>query len=127
MAEYRQPKNTLKKQVSLMLPTEIYEGAKRDAMKYNRSMAYHIVETLRITFSEAIQEVQTEREQAAKINILEQFKVQAQAEGRSQNWLTLLESIFWKFAESKPAEDLGPDFLPDLFTFVTIMEESHKT
>lgn len=127
MAEYRQPKNTLKKQVSLMLPTEIYEGAKRDAKKYNRSMAYHIVETLRITFSEAIQEVQTEREQAAKINILEQFKVQAQAEGRSQNWLTLLESIFWKFAESKPAEDLGPDFLPDLFTFVTIMEESHKT
>ncbi|MEE2909815.1 MAG: hypothetical protein VX830_05360 [Candidatus Poribacteria bacterium] len=127
MAEYRQPKNTLKKQVSLMLPTEIYEGAKRDAKKYNRSMAYHIVETLRITFSEAIQEVQTEREQAAKINILEQFKVQAQSEGRSQNWLTLLESIFWKFAESKPAEDLGPDFLPDLFTFVTIMEESHKT
>ena len=127
MAEYRQPKNTLKKQVSLMLPTEIYEGAKRDANKYNRSMAYHIVETLRITFSEAIQEVQTEREQAAKINILEQFKVQAQSEGRSQNWLTLLESIFWKFAESKPAEDLGPDFLPDLFTFVTIMEESHKT
>ncbi|MBR55469.1 hypothetical protein CMK19_17060 [Candidatus Poribacteria bacterium] len=127
MAEYRQPKNTLKKQVSLMLPTEIYEGAKRDAKKYNRSMAYHIVETLRITFSEAIQEVQTEREQAAKINILEQFKVQAQSEGRNQNWLTLLESIFWKFAESKPAEDLGPDFLPDLFTFVTIMEESHKT
>jgi len=127
MAEYRQPKNTLKKQVSLMLPTEIYEGAKRDAKKYNRSMAYHIVETLRITFSEAIQEVQTEREQAAKINILEQFKVQAQAEGRSKNWLTLLESIFWRFAESKPAEDLGPDFLPDLFTFVTIMEESHKT
>ena len=110
-----------------MLPTEIYEGAKRDAKKYNRSMAYHIVETLRITFSEAIQEVQTDREQAAKINILEQFKVQAQSEGRSQNWLTLLESIFWKFAESKPAEDLGPDFLPDLFTFVTIMEESHKT
>ena len=127
MAEYRQPKNTLKKQVSLMLPTEIYEGAKRDAKKYNRSMAYHIVETLRLTFSEAIQEVQTEREQAAKINILEQFKVQAQSEGRSQNWLTLLESIFCKFAESKPAEDLGPDFLPDLFTFVTIMEESHKT
>ena len=98
MAEYRQPKNTLKKQVSLMLPTEIYEGAKRDAKKYNRSMAYHIVETLRITFSEAIQEVQTEREQAAKINILEQFKMQAQAEGRSQNWLKLLENVFWKFA-----------------------------
>ncbi|MAJ75008.1 hypothetical protein CMK13_18650 [Candidatus Poribacteria bacterium] len=127
MAEYRQPKNTLKKQVSLMLPTEIYEGAKRDAKTYNRSMAYHIVETLRITFSEAIQEVQTEREQAAKINILEQFKMQAQAEGRSQNWLKLLESVFWKFAESKPAEDLGPDFQPDLFTFISIMEESHKT
>ena len=127
MAEYRQPKNTLKKQVSLMLPTEIYEGAKRDAKKYNRSMAYHIVETLRITFSEAIQEVQTEREQAAKINILEQFKMQAQAEGRSQNWLKLLESVFWKFAESKPVEDLGPDFQPDLFTFISIMEESHKT
>ena len=37
--------------------------------------------------------------------------MQAQAEGRSQNWL-LLESVFWKFAESKPAEDLGPDFQP---------------
>ena len=80
MTEYRQPKNTLKKQVSILLPMEIYEGAKRDAKTYNRSMAYHIVETLRLTFADAIDEVKAEKEQAAKVNVLERLKTQARVE-----------------------------------------------
>jgi len=127
MAEYRQPKSTIKKQVSIMLPMEVYEGAKRDAKKYNRSMAYHIVETLRITFSDSITEVQIEREQAAKMNVLEQLKTKAKSEGRSLKWLILLEDVFWRFAESKAAEGFGSDFQADLFTFVSIMYESHKS
>ena len=57
MKEYRQPKHSLKKQISLLLPFEIYDGAKRDAQKYGRSMAYHIVETLRLSYDKSIKEV----------------------------------------------------------------------
>ena len=67
MKEYRQPKHSLKKQISILFPFEIYDGAKRDAQKYGRSMAYHIVETLRLTYDKSIKEVQAEREEAAKV------------------------------------------------------------
>ena len=87
MKEYRQSKNSLKKQISLLLPIDIYEGARRDSQKYNRSMAYHIVETLRLTFDKSIKEVQAEREAAAKVQVFEQMKEQATAEGRSEEWL----------------------------------------
>ena len=126
MTEYRQPKNTLKKQVSILLPMEIYEGAKRDAKTYNRSMAYHIVETLRLTFADAIDEVKAEKEQAAKVNVLERLKAQAGVENRSESWLAQLEIVFWKFAQSKPAEAFDSDFQRDLFTFVNIMNETGK-
>ena len=101
MKEYRQPKDSLKKQISLLLPLDIYDGAKRDSQKYNRSMAYHIVETLRVTFDKSIQEVQAEREEAAKMTILQQMKQQAEDEGLSEEFLQALETVFNRFAEKK--------------------------
>ena len=124
MKEYRQPKDSLKKQVSLLLPLDIYEGAKRDAQKYNRSMAYHIVETLRVTFDKSIQEVQAEREEAAKMTILQQMKQLAEDEGKSEEFLQALETVFNRFAEKKRAEDFTEDFQEDVMTFAAMMLET---
>ena len=124
MKEYRQPKDSLKKQISLLLPLDIYEGAKRDAQKYNRSMAYHIVETLRLTFDQSIKEVQAEREAAAKMQVLEQMKEQGTSEGRSDEWLLALEQVFKRFAETKTAEDFTEAFQKDLVMFATMMLEA---
>ena len=123
MKEYRQSKDSLKKQISLLLPLDIYEGARRDAQKYNRSMAFHIVETLRLTFDKSIREVQVERETAAKVEVLEQMKEQATAEGRSEEWLLALEQVFKRFAETKSAEDFTEAFQKDLVMFATMMLE----
>jgi hypothetical protein len=123
MKEYRQSKDSLKKQISLLLPLDIYEGARRDAQKYNRSMAFHIVETLRLTFDKSIREVQVERETAAKVQVLEQMKEQATAEGRSEEWLLALEQVFKRFAETKSAEDFTEAFQKDLVMFATMMLE----
>jgi hypothetical protein len=123
MKEYRQSKNSLKKQISLLLPIDIYEGARRDSQKYNRSMAYHIVETLRLTFDKSIKEVQAEREAAAKVQVFEQMKEQATAEGRSEEWLLALEQVFKRFAETKSAEDFTEAFQKDLVMFTTMMLE----
>ena len=124
MKEYRQPKDSLKKQVSLLLPLDIYEGAKRDAQKYNRSMAYHIVETLRVTFDKSIQEVQAEREEAAKMTILQQMKQLAEDEGKSEEFLQALETVFNRFAEKKRSEDFTEDFQEDVMTFAAMMLET---
>ncbi len=124
MKEYRQPKDSLKKQVSLLLPLDIYEGAKRDAQKYNRSMAYHIVETLRVTFDKSIQEVQAEREEAAKMTILQQMKQLAEDEGKSDEFLQALETVFNRFAEKKRSEDFTEDFQEDVMTFAAMMLET---
>ena len=124
MKEYRQPKDSLKKQVSLLLPLDIYEGAKRDAQKYNRSMAYHIVETLRVTFDKSIQEVQAEREEAAKMTILQQMKQLAEDEGKSEEFLQALETVFNRFAEKKGSEDFTEDFQEDVMTFAAMMLET---
>ena len=124
MKEYRQPKDSLKKQISLLLPMDIYEGAKRDSQKYNRSMAYHIVETLRVTFDKSIQEVQAEREAAAKMTILQQMKQQAEDEGKSEEFLQALETVFNRFAETKRAEDFTEAFQQDIVTFAAMMLEA---
>ena len=124
MKEYRQPKDSLKKQISLLLPLDIYEGAKRDAQKYNRSMAYHIVETLRVTFDKSIQEVQAEREEAAKMTILQQMKQLAEDEGKSEEFLQALETVFNRFAEKKRSEDFTEDFQEDVMTFAAMMLET---
>ena len=124
MKEYRQPKDSLKKQVSLLLPLDIYEGAKRDAQKYSRSMAYHIVETLRVTFDKSIQEVQAEREEAAKMTILQQMKQLAEDEGKSDEFLQALETVFNRFAEKKRSEDFTEDFQEDVMTFAAMMLET---
>ena len=124
MKEYRQPKDSLKKQISLLLPLDIYEGAKRDSQKYNRSMAYHIVETLRVTFDKSIQEVQTEREEAAKITILEQMKQRAEETGKPEEFIQTLETVFNRFAEKKRAEDFTEAFQEDVITFADMMLET---
>ena len=124
MKEYRQPKDSLKKQISLLLPLDIYEGAKRDSQKYNRSMAYHIVETLRVTFDKSIQEVQAEREEAAKMTILQQMKQQSEDNGKPEEFLQALETVFNRFAEKKRAEDFTEAFQDDVMTFATIMLET---
>ena len=124
MKEYRQPKDSLKKQISLLLPLDVYEGAKRDAQKYNRSMAYHIVETLRVTFDKSIQEVQAEREEAAKMTILQQMRQQAEDEGKSEEFLQALETVFNRFAEKKRSEDFTEDFQEDVMTFAAMMLET---
>ena len=126
MKEYRQPKDSLKKQISLLLPLEVYDGAKRDAQKYSRSMAYHIVETLRVTFDKSIQEVQAEREEAAKMTILQQMKQQAEDEGKSEEFLQALETVFSRFAEKKRAEDFTETFQEDVITFAAIMMETEE-
>ena len=124
MKEYRQPKDSLKKQISLLLPLDIYEGAKRDSQKYNRSMAYHIVETLRVTFDKSIQEVQAEREEAAKMTILERMKQQAEEAGKPEEFIEALETIFNRFAEKKRAEDFTEAFQEDVITFAAMMLET---
>ena len=124
MKEYRQPKDSLKKQISLLLPLDVYEGAKRDAQKYNRSMAYHIVETLQVTFDKSIQEIQAEREEAAKMTILQQMTQLAEDEGRSDEFLQALETVFNRFAEKKRAEDFTEDFQEDVLTFAAMMLET---
>ena len=124
MKEYRQPKDSLKKQISLLLPLDIYEGAKRDSQKYNRSMAYHIVETLRVTFDKSIQEIQAEREEAAKMTILQQMKQQSEDDGKSEEFLQALETVFNRFAEKKRAEDFTGDFQEDVKTFAAMMLET---
>ena len=123
MKEYRQSKGSLKKQISLLLPMDIYEGAKRDSQKYSRSMAYHIVETLRVTFDKSIQEVQAEREEAAKMTILQQMKQQAADEGKSAEFLQALETVFQRFAETKRSEDFTEAFQQDIVTFAAMMQE----
>ena len=124
MKEYRQPKNSLKKQISLLLPLDIYEGAKRDSQKYNRSMAYHIVETLRVTFDKSIQEVQAEREEAAKMTILERMKQQAEEAGKPEEFIEALETVFNRFAKKKRAEDFTEAFQEDVITFAAMMLET---
>ena len=124
MKEYRQPKDSLKKQISLLLPLDIYEGAKRDSQKYNRSMAYHIVETLRVTFDKSIQEIQAEREEAAKMTILQQMKQQSEDDGKSEEFLQALETVFNRFAKKKRAEDFTEDFQEDVKTFAAMMLET---
>ena len=124
MKEYRQPKHSLKKQVSILLPFEVYDGAKRDAQKYGRSMAYHIVETLRLTFDKSIQEVQSEREEAAKVKILQEMRLKAQAEGKSEAFCHVLEMVFTRFAEVKKAEDFTEDFQQDVMMFADVMLET---
>ena len=123
MKEYRQPKDSLKKQISLLLPLDIYEGAKRDSQKYNRSMAYHIVETLRVTFDKSIKEVEEEREEAAKMTIFQQMKQQAEDEGKSEEFLQALETVFHRFAETKKSEDFTEAFQQDIMTFADMMQE----
>lgn len=124
MKEYRQPKDSLKKQISLLLPLDIYEGAKRDSQKYNRSMAYHIVETLRVTFDKSIQEVQAEREEAAKMTILQKMQQRAADEGESEEFLQALETVFNRFAEKKRAEDFTEAFQEDVMIFTAMMLET---
>ena len=124
MKEYRQPKDSLKKQISLLLPLDIYEGAKRDSQKYNRSMAYHIVETLRVTFDKSIQEVQAEREEAAKMTILQKMQQRAADEGESEEFLQALETVFNRFAEKKRAEDFTEAFQEDVMIFAAMMLET---
>ncbi len=124
MKEYRQPKHSLKKQISVLLPFEIYDGAKRDAQKYGRSMAYHIVETLRLTYDKSIKEVQAEREEAAKVRILQEMTQEALAKGESKEFCDTLESVFGNFAEVKNAEDFTPEFRKDVLMFAMLMLES---
>ena len=126
MKEYRQPKDSLKKQISLLLPLDIYEGAKRDSQKYSRSMAYHIVETLRVTFDKSIKEVQSEREAAAKMTILQQMKQQAADDGKSEEFLRALETVFQRFAETKRSEDFTEAFQQDIMTFADMMQETES-
>ena len=124
MKEYRQPKDSLKKQISLLLPMDVYEGAKRDSQKYNRSMAYHIVETLRVTFDKSIQEVQSEREEAAKMTILQQLKQQAVDQGKSEEFLDALETVFNRFSVTKQSVDFTEAFQQDIMTFAAMMQET---
>ena len=126
MKEYRQPKDSLKKQISLLLPMEVYEGAKRDSQKYNRSMAYHIVETLRVTFDKSIQEVQAEREEAAKMTILQQLKQQAIDEGQSTDFLEALETVFRRFSDAKQSVDFTEAFQQDIMIFAAMMQETES-
>jgi hypothetical protein len=123
MKEHRQSKGSLKKQISLLLPLDIYDGAKRDAQRYNRSMAYHIVETLKITFHNSIQEVQAEREEASKMKVLQQMKQDARAGGKSDAFLEVLEAVFKRFTEVKKAEDFTEHFQQDIIMFATMMYE----
>ncbi|MDE0300906.1 MAG: hypothetical protein OXN17_19915 [Candidatus Poribacteria bacterium] len=124
MKEYRQPKHSLKKQISLLLPFEIYDGAKRDAQKYGRSMAYHIVETLRLTYDKSIKEVQAEKEAAAKVRILQEMTNEALENGESEEFCSTLESVFGTFSEVKKAEDFTAEFRNDVVMFAKMMLES---
>ena len=126
MKEYRQSKGSLKKQISLLLPVEVYEGAKRDSQKYNRSMAYHIVETLRITFDKSIQEVQAEKEEAAKMRILQQIRERAEGEGKSEELIQAIETVFKRFVQTKASKDFTEDFQQDIVTFATMMLEANE-
>ena len=123
MKEYRQSKHSLKKQISLLLPFEIYEGTKRDAQKYGRSMAYHIVETLRLTYDKSIKEVQAEREEAAKVRILQEMTQEAQAKGKPKEFCEALERVFGRFAKVKKADDFTAEFRIDVMMFANIMLE----
>ena len=126
MKEYRQPKHSLKKQISILLPFEIYDGAKRDSQKYGRSMAYHIVETLRLTYDKSIKEVQAERQEAAKVRILQEMTQEAQATGKSTEFCETLESVFGNFSKVKQADDFTPEFRNDVMMFAQIMLDSGK-
>ena len=124
MKEYRQAKNSLKKQVSLLLPIEVYEGAKRDSQRYNRSMAYHIVETLRLTYSKSIEEIQAEKEAAAQQRILQDLKERAAAAGKSEELIQAIETVFNRFAQVKTSKDFTEDFQQDIMTFAAMMLET---
>ena len=124
MKEYRQTKTSLKKQISLLLPLEVYEGAKRDSQRYNRSMAYHIVETLRITYSKSIEEIQAEKEAAAQHKILQELKKKAAAAGKSEELVQAIETVFHRFAQVKTSNDFTEDFQQDIITFAGIMLET---
>ena len=124
MKEYRQSKHSLKKQISLLLPMDIYDGAKRDARKYGRSMAYHIVETLKLAFDKSINEVQAEKEEAAKVKILEDMMQKAQAEGRLDDFCQALETVFTRFAEVKKADEFTEEFQHDVMMFAKMMLET---
>lgn len=123
MKEYRQTKNSLKKQVSLLLPIEVYEGAKRDSQRYNRSMAYHIVETLRLTYSKSIEEILAEKEAAAQLRILQELKERAAAAGKSEELIQAIETVFNRFAQVKTSNDFSEDFQNDIMTFAAMMLE----
>ena len=122
MKEYRQPKESLKKQISLLLPIEVYDGAKRDAQRHNRSMAYHIVETLRLSFDKAINEVLEERELAAKAIVLRELQASASQAGKSEAYLRTLETVFNRFAEVKSAEEFTEAFKNDVLMFADLMQ-----
>jgi hypothetical protein len=87
-------------------------------------MAYHIVETLRISFDKSIREVQAEKEEAAKMKILQDMKKAAQEKGKSEAFLQALEIVFRRFAEVKPAEDFTEAFQKDIMTFASMMQEA---
>ncbi len=127
MKEYRQAKNSLKKQISLLLPIEVYEGAKRDSQRYNRSMAYHIVETLRITYSKSIEEIQAEKEAAAQHKILQELKEKAAAAGKSEELVQAIETVFHRFTQVKTSNDFTEDFQQDIMTFAAMMLESEAS
>ena len=124
MKEYRQAKNSLKKQVSLLLPIEVYEGAKRDSQRYNRSMAYHIVETLRLTYSKSIEEILAEKEAAAQQRILQDLKERAAVAGKSEELIQAIETVFNRFAQVKTSKDFTEDFQQDIMTFAAMMLET---
>ena len=127
MREYRQPKDSLKKQVSILLPFEVYEGAKRDACKYGRSMAYHIVETLRLSFEKSIQEIEAEREAAEKEIILLQMKRQASDANEPEAFFAALETVFARFAQVKKADEFTKDFREDVMTFARLMLDAESS
>jgi hypothetical protein len=89
-------------------------------------MAYHIVETLQITFDKSIQEVLAEREEAAKMKVLQQMKQEVQDEGKSEQFLQALETVFNRFAKVKKAEDFTEDFQQDIMMFATMMQEAKR-
>ena len=127
MREYRQPKDSLKKQVSILLPFEVYDGAKRDAIKYGRSMAYHIVETLRLSFDKSIQEIEEERQAAEKEIILQEMKREAVDASESEEFCAALETVFARFAEVKKADEFTRDFRQDVMTFARLMVDAEQS
>ena len=90
-------------------------------------MAYHIVETLRLSFEKSIQEIEAEREAAEKEIILQQMKRQASDANEPEAFFAALETVYARFAQVKKADEFTKDFREDVMTFARLMLDAESS